>query len=431
MRILIDSDNSDCHNMGDVAMLQMAVARLSAQWPDATIEVITKVPASLAIHCPSVIPVDYWSRYSWLADDYLLGRLHTLLPDPTSHQLGELKRTLERHVPALVASTIRLRSQLAGHEIGDPRAFLDTLSEADLLVVCGLGGLTDFFQPLAYLVLNTLEIAMRCSKPTAMFSQGIGPIEHHALLSRVKAVLPKVDLIALRENRSGLPLLKSMGVAPDRIVVTGDDAVELAYEARPNTFGKGMGINLRVAASSGVDHSFVAKVRGPLHQFAKTHNAPLLPVPISIFNPLYDPQTIRELMMGYDDTSDGGAHLNTPLKIIEQVGQCRIVVTGAYHAAVFALAQGVPVVCLAKTAYYMDKFMGLADLFGTGCETVMLQDVNLSEKLTAAMERAWATADEVRPVLLAASVRQIELGRNAYRQLHDQVTPVIPVRVLA
>ena len=30
----------------------------------------------------------------------------------------------------------------------------------------------------------------------------------------------------------------------------------------------------------------------------------------------------------------------------------RLVITGSYHAGVFALAQGVPVLALAKSAYY-------------------------------------------------------------------------------
>jgi colanic acid/amylovoran biosynthesis protein len=111
---------------------------------------------------------------------------------------------------------------------------------------------------------------------------------------------------------------------------------------------------------------------------------------------------------------------------MRQLQRCRIVVTGAYHAAVFALAQGIPAVCLARSPFFVDKFLGLADQFGAGCEVLLLDDADLPKRLASAMERAWASAEQIRPVLLEAAARQIEISRAAYRKFHDLVPQLSP-----
>jgi colanic acid/amylovoran biosynthesis protein len=403
-------------NLGDVAMLQVMVNQLRTLWPDASLEVITNVPEKLAIQCPGTKPVSYMGRYSWVGEDYLLGKLHRRLPESLSREPAKLKRTLGRYSPALVKSVIRLKAQLR-HIEGDPGTFLEALEGADLVIVSGMGGLTDNARFHARLVLDTLDMAIRRGKPTAMMGQGVGPIEDPDLLAHVKAVAPQVGFIGLREGVGGLPLLESLGVRRERMAVTGDDAIPLAYDLRTTDHGSGVGINLRVARHAGTDAEVIEKVRRPLQAFASRHHAPLVPLPIALHDGAKDPQTIRSLMVGYDDKSDGGQSITTPREVIENAGQCRIVVTGAYHAAIFAISQGIPVVALTQSQYYTDKYVGLADQFGTGCETVYLNSPNFSNELTAAMQRAWDTADEVRQPLLDAARHQIMLIEQAYQCL--------------
>jgi polysaccharide pyruvyl transferase WcaK-like protein len=87
-----------------------------------------------------------------------------------------------------------------------------------------------------------------------------------------------------------------------------------------------------------------------------------------------------------------------------------LVITGAFHPAVFALAQGIPVVCIAKSEEYVGKFSTLADMFGAGCEVIQLNDKSFRGKFEKSIENAWNSAEMVRSGLLAASMRQINMG---------------------
>jgi colanic acid/amylovoran biosynthesis protein len=300
-------------------------------------------------------------------------------------------------------------------------AYLNELFAADLVVLSGGGDINDTFNNFAMTLLDVMATTAGRATKTAIFGQGFGPIRDPKLLVRAKSVLPTVAMICCREHRAGVPLLYSLGVSPSRVITTGDDAIEIAYEARSEKPGNGIGVNLRVVDYSGVDLSAIEKIRPVLHTAGRKHNAPLIPLPIARHNRESDAKSIRQILAGYDDRSDGGEDLDSPLDVIKQVARCRVVVTGSYHAGVFALAQGIPVVGLAKSAYYVDKFLGLADQFGIGCQTVFLDDEQLCSKLTTAIDVAWRSAEEVKCPLLEAAKRQIEMGWDAYRRVHELV----------
>jgi polysaccharide pyruvyl transferase WcaK-like protein len=103
-----------------------------------------------------------------------------------------------------------------------------------------------------------------------------------------------------------------------------------------------------------------------------------------------------------------------PIEVARRVARCRVVVTGAYHLAVFALSQGIPVVALTSTAYYDDKFLGLGAMFGQGLTLVRLDDPCVEQTLATAIDRAWQAAPVVREPLRAQARRQIDAGQAAF-----------------
>jgi colanic acid/amylovoran biosynthesis protein len=242
------------------------------------------------------------------------------------------------------------------------------------------------------------------------------------VLKRAAKALPQVHFITLRGGRDSFTFLRSLGVAESKVETTGDEALKLAYEARSEQFGRGLGINLRFAGSASTDDDDIQRLRSVLQGFARRHTVPLFPLPIAMHAYSRDDLTIKQLLIGYDDESDGGKTLDSPLKVIKQAALCRVVVTGAYHAAVFALAQGIPVIGLAKSAYFSGKLLGLKDQFGEGCQTILLHEENWPERLNSALESAWQDADKLRGTLQAAALRQIDLTRTSYERVRDLVT---------
>jgi len=103
--------------------------------------------------------------------------------------------------------------------------------------------------------------------------------------------------------------------------------------------------------------------------------------------------------------------------VIERVGQCRLMVTGSYHAAVFALGQGIPAVGLTRSAYYDAKFVGLNEQFGGTMRIVSLGEGDMETRLMRAVDEPWENAEALRPQLLRLAREQVEQGRGAYRRL--------------
>ncbi len=97
---------------------------------------------------------------------------------------------------------------------------------------------------------------------------------------------------------------------------------------------------------------------------------PLQPIAISAVPGEEDAAALAGVFDGVEDI--GAPEVPTLNDVLAATARCRVVVTGSYHAAVFALSIGVPAIGLAASRYYEDKFLGLAEQFGEGCEVVML-----------------------------------------------------------
>lgn len=429
MKIFVETGSYDFGNIGDVSMLQVTVSRLQKLWPDAVIKVLTNSPEKLARLCPKTFPLSPNGRQLWfsplVSPDYKYQKDLKKLSNKKNIFLLETEDKLCYYFPFLADSLLKFKLRKNQQELREIKAFVEAISTADLVVASGGGYITDLWGEWGHEVLNTLAFATKLGKPTAILGHGLGPIENPRFYQKAKSVLPSLSLISIREKKASLPLLDSMGASPNRIITTGDDAIELAYNARNPKLGNGIGINLRVANYSSISKNALEIVRSTLHNIAKKKNSQLISIPILRYhidpNAESDITTIQQILAGFENISDEGNNLDTPLKVIEQVGRCRIVVTGSYHAGVFALAQGIPVVSLAKSQYYIDKFQGLADQFGVGCDVILLSDEEFAEKLAFSINKLWESAEILRAKLLEAAQQQIHLGQTAYKRLYEIV----------
>lgn len=443
MRILIDPVSDAMRNKGNVALLQVAVDRLAKLWPNASIEVLTSSPYLLKWYCPNAEPVSPCRQYDFTKKSTLLDHILRSAPGPFMRLFLELREEAWYRWPTLIPNLTRTKFKslfrLGEKQTGMPlkpseyaeEAEIDDLDNKedifrvlegiDLFVASGAQHLSDAVRDGAFRTLERFELASQLGIATAMVGQGIGPIHDLDLLERSKEVFPLVDFIFVRETQSSVQLLKSVGVASERIVFTGDDAVELAYKARKQSYGSGIGFSVRIAEYTQVDYNHLDSIKKVLSQKTREYHAPLLAIPISHSPQELDDSVLRRL---FPDAKQRFPRLNrfeTPLATIRRVSNCRLMLTATFHAAVFALAQGIPVIGLAKSEMYMSKFEGLVDQFGEGCQVLHLEDREFSGKLAHAIDDAWSSAVQVRPMLLQRAARQIEVGNAAYRRIYEMV----------
>ncbi len=433
MRVLIEPSTFDCLNMGDVAMLQVAVRRLRFHWPHARISVLTADPAALRRHCPDAHPVPVGGRDLWFEDRYFLGSVHRMLPRVWSRSLIGLRAACGERYPRQTAAIMKLKpgvDRLSKAKIAD---FVEVASNCDLVLMSGSGTLNDIFIGQALRSLKTLSYAVTRGAIGAMVGQGIGPVTDPQLKRALRGVVPRLSLVSLRESLAGPRCLSEWDDCREGWMVTGDEAIEAAYEDRPTTMGGAVGVNLRVAAHTGVGHDCVAPLAHALARLAEGLRTTLKPVPIAIHRFSRDHEILRELLARAGGAPSSDPDLETPEAVIRQVGRCRVVVTGAYHAAVFALSQGVPVVALihSQNSYYRLKFAGLGVLFPGGCVPVEIDLPTFQESLLTEARRLWDAAPALRAVLRDAAAKQIRLGRGAYAQLARRLVDSAPARAPA
>ena len=347
LRVLVQGGSYELDNLGDVSMLEALVERIRLAQPSARIALFSRneKQAHRIDEAIESIPVEGKRQWRLVHDGYL--QLRRALP-----VVDKSFRFLLPHVYEKLLH-IKARQLVNRREI----------QSADLLLLSGGGYITDVFPGQAWSALERLDAALNDGIPFALFGQGIGPLRDRSLIAAAQRVLPSAKMIAVREKLVSVPLLQELGVASERIIVTGDDSVEAAYRARKVELGNFVGVNFRVAGYTGMTTSDVDSIRAPLHRAVQRIGSELTAVPVCIVDSVESASdaTIAVRLLGSGNGQDVPA---TSEQLIARAGTCRIVVTGSYHAGVFALSQGIPAVCVFNCEYYEVKFRGLAAQFG-------------------------------------------------------------------
>lgn len=393
-------------------MLQVAAARVRAAWPAAKISIMTADPGNLEKFLPGTNPVSNFAPRHLLSEGCLFGRFGKRAPQPEA-----LVRKLVPNVALqLTGSRMRLRSR----QTSDYDEFSEQLKQADLVIASGGGYVNDVFPQNATFTLRLLEFASAMGKPTAMLGQGLGPSISSDLRAACSATFPRLNLLTLREGLKSLDLSRELGARENRTYVTGDDAIELTRNISPDPGAAGLGVGIRHSGYSSLSADNVEVIRSVLQRKATAYRAPLLGVPISFYDHEQDHRVVDSITSGYE-RGEVTVPPHSPQDIIRQVMRCRVVVTGAYHAAVFALACGVPVVVFSASAYYELKFSGLAQQFSAGCTVLNTSERDFPVQLADAVEYYWVSREKFIPQLREAALSQANSAQSAFNKLRDYV----------
>jgi polysaccharide pyruvyl transferase WcaK-like protein len=400
MRILVEpSEHGHSFNLGDITMQRTALERLRGLWPESEIRVFADEPELFVTPDSKIMPFATVGRTAWMSGH--LPRLHHHLN--LSYSLDQLMLKAERRSLEVLPTSTRTA---VSH-------FLEAYDKSDLLVVCGMGGITNVFLPFAPNLLESIDLAASGGKAVVLFGQGVDPLDDNPKLKRRAAeVLRKVDIIAVREGLTSPRVLRGLGVSADKIRVTGDDAIEFASSCKEGDH-QAIGVNLRVARYSKVGQQILPALRSEVHRFAFDREATLIPVPSDLHPINGDRAIIKSILDGYAKCEPD--IVEDPQSLTQQLAKCRVLLTGSYHAGVFALSQGVPIVCIENSDYYKYKWEGLRHQFGGGVSIVTLSNPRWRELLGAELEKAWKSFGHVHAILRKRAAGQVHEGRQAYQ----------------
>jgi polysaccharide pyruvyl transferase WcaK-like protein len=439
MRILFDMAVYDMRNKGNVAMLQAALERIGSMWPDATLEVISVSPHILRLYCPKAISVIPDFNNDSFTNSGISYSLMRRLPVPVLRIMLETREAFWRsrlkprnrvlvHKNIIKPNSVKISentetgsSSIISSLYNNLTSVTDVIHDIDLFVATGGQYMSDDCRDQALDVLGRMEASIQQGIPTVMVGQGIGPITDPLLLDRAREVLPRVSRILIREYLTAPQLLEKYGVKPTSFSVTGDDAIEMSYQARSQNRGDAIGVSLRAAPYTQVNEKYFDPLRDTLKAAAAITHAPFISIPISYSAHELDDRIIRQILPEQHQRPNGLGKFSSPREIIKKVGSCRIVISGTFHAALFALSQGIPAIGLVKSTHYIEKFEGLANQFGPGCQIIYFDEDGFKEKLLSKIEELWDSAEQHKPRLLNEARRQINLGHAAYQQLYEFV----------
>lgn len=401
-------------------MLAVTVRRLKKLLPEAELIIPAEAPERLEkLGLPATaLPIS--GRNAWLdlpLYGYRAQKAINHLPPALARvwQKWEWKKRFGRDEEVAQA----FARQNFGERISGMRNYFRGLRESDAAVGIGGGYVNDLFGGAWKHVLGALWASKRAGKPCALFGQGLGPLKDPVTRAVAGEGLRAVDLLSLREDLESPRYAAELGVEAERVRVTGDDAIEMALgdaRARENKIG----VNIRPTSYAGMNRDGMEKIQNALRAALAKWNAipvgaPIAQAPLAAGGGGQDCDGIKEALGG-EPEGGLGRDLHRPEDFVRHIGGCRAMVTGSYHAGVLALAQGIAVVGLVKSAYYDSKFRGLASMFGGGCFPVSLEAANFHEDFQAAVARAWEMPEGERERLREAARRQVEKSRSVYEE---------------
>jgi colanic acid/amylovoran biosynthesis protein len=153
---------------------------------------------------------------------------------------------------------------------------------------------------------------------------------------------------------------------------------------------------------AGIAGAEETRAAAAIAKIARRLGAEVTAVPISHVPEESDLETFSRLFPGQPSRALTSELRLTPEWIVDEIGRCRLIVTGAYHAAVFAASQRIPSIGLASSEYYIGKFNGLAAQFCPGCEIIDLNQPDFEDRLRIVIERMWTSPCAHRDQLLRA-----------------------------
>jgi polysaccharide pyruvyl transferase CsaB len=356
-------------NVGDEAILTVALGQLRAAVPNVELTVFSRDPAHTAAH-----------------------------------------HDVERCIDARAA----LRDELQ-----------EEVERLDMLLLGGGGILYDRE---AEHYLHLPRIAQSLGVPTATYAIGVGPLERRGERTAVAEALNGMDRITVRDVRDRR-LLEEIGVHQD-VIVTADPAVLLQpaprsdalRQAGVDTNGRrlvGMSVREPGGAAADVEDGVYHRLLAHAGDYAaERFDADLVFIPMEQHDVREAHRVIAE--MGLPERATVLKSSLPPREALHIIGQFDMVIGMRLHFVIFATLHGLPVLALPyapKVSSFLDRI---------GLPTSRLVEREHAGVLLAAIDRMWDLRHE-RGRLLAPAIAEMQ---NEARRTPGLVAELLPAELL-
>jgi len=403
-RVLVVPGSYVFDNVGDVVMAQVAVARLREALPGADLRLYAASQELLDAN--DLADTRAVSDRPWFVWSAAVERWRRRAPG------GALLALPDEHPRRF------LRLARLGRLVSDPAAaaaFLDEVAQADLVVLPGQGAMRDGSDRRTLRYATLALVARAFAVPVVAVGQGIGPLDDPRLADRIGVALRTFHGLGVRDPGPSAETVAGLGIDPARWRVTGDDAIEavVGRGALPAPDDR-IGVSLRNNRAAAVPADLPAAVGrsiGASRPGARVELVSMMEkaarggVSDSAFLAGVDPGA-ASAVVGHEARADVA---------LDALASCRVVISGTYHAAVFAQSLGIPVICLAATPYYVQKLQGVLAQFGDVGGTLLdPNDPAFERDLAAAIDRWWDGSDEVGEQLRTDAAAQAAGARRFF-----------------
>ncbi len=331
-----DADTTKYH-LGDQAMLQYMIKRLTEMYPNAELAVFSRGP--------KFIGKNYGVSAFFSTDR---AKLHEILALLFSKRLFNL----------LFPKYSKLSKQLKGY---------------DCFFVCGGGNFNDLFCREVKNELLMILLACKTNVKVIISSQTIGPfmLSNRRIRSRLRHfllryILNKTEVITVRDPTESAKSLRLLKVTKPKIFVCGDDALFLECKQDeyvdilidPSTHTLKVGFSLHLWGTPNL--VFRQNVALLLDRLIEEKNAKLFY--IENWDDLDYAKNIFSLMKHGDEIVIPDK-INDAEKVKYLISKMDLVISTRYHSLVFALSCGVPSISVSCDDYYAQKNEGLMRLY--------------------------------------------------------------------
>lgn len=372
MNILVD--HGAYLNLGDIAMLESAVARLHHVLPEARLAVIYRELPTKIYQLPFVTPIPNYEIEP--TGKRIIQPVLPAKADAAARRLTLFQLALGKRIDTL--TVMQNTSAATLNEFSEP---------FDALHLVGGGVLNDVF-PLELLKKSALLLTFAAqNKPTVLTGQQLGPFQNPFFKRVLARGLRGAEFVGVREPTTSMALCQEFGLDPTRYALMGEDAFGLAGAGEEQTqkvlSACGVESKKFIAMNLRVQYNYAPEFERHVHRMAELAETlaarmemPLLFVPIATDPESGDSRTAQRV----------AAEIHrTPVQVLDRpdlsaslvkavLAHARGAVGVSYHFCNFALSAGVPTVNVYDGRYYTQKAQGQAAFWGDARLALALQN---------------------------------------------------------